>query len=42
MNICVQDWDYLRSNLIFMRDLGEGQFGKVMLMKATVGELYIS
>jgi hypothetical protein len=29
-------WDYPRDNLVYMRELGEGQFGKVLLMKAKV------
>jgi hypothetical protein len=33
-NTGMRNWDYPRSKLIFMRDLGEGEFGKVMLMKA--------
>ncbi|CAI8001574.1 Proto-oncogene tyrosine-protein kinase receptor Ret [Geodia barretti] len=33
-NTGMRNWEYPRSKLIFMRDLGEGQFGKVMLMKA--------
>ncbi len=32
----LQNWSYPRSNLTYMRELGEGQFGKVLLMKATV------
>ena len=35
-SLCIQDWEYPRSKLVFMRDLGEGQFGKVMLMRAMV------
>lgn len=31
-----QEWEYPRCNLIYMRELGEGQFGKVLLMKAKV------
>ena len=31
-----QDWEYPRANLIYLRELGEGQFGKVLLMKAKV------
>ena len=33
-----QDWYYDRSKLVYMRELGEGQFGKVLLMKATVNQ----
>ena len=29
-------WNYPRDNLVYMRELGEGQFGKVLLMKAKV------
>ncbi|XP_065897243.1 tyrosine-protein kinase receptor-like isoform X2 [Dysidea avara] len=28
------DWSYDRAKLIYMRDIGEGQFGKVLLMSA--------
>ena len=31
-----QDWSYDRAQLIYMREIGEGQFGKVLLMKAKV------
>ena len=31
-----QDWSYDRSQLTYMREIGEGQFGKVLLMKAKV------
>ncbi|CAI8011353.1 Inactive tyrosine-protein kinase transmembrane receptor ROR1 [Geodia barretti] len=31
------EWQYPRSQLIYMRELGEGQFGKVLLMKAQRG-----
>ena len=34
--IDIQHWYYPRGNLIYMRELGEGQFGKVLLMKAKV------
>ena len=32
----LQDWSYDRAQLIYMREIGEGQFGKVLLMKAKV------
>ncbi|XP_064401515.1 uncharacterized protein LOC135347441 isoform X3 [Halichondria panicea] len=31
----INNWDYPRNNLVYLRELGEGQFGKVLLMKAT-------
>ena len=31
-----QDWEYPRHKLIYLRELGEGQFGKVLLMRAQV------
>ena len=31
-----QNWQYPRNKLIYIRELGEGQFGKVLLMKAQV------
>ena len=31
-----QEWKYDRSQLIYMREIGEGNFGKVLLMKAKV------
>ena len=31
-----QNWQYPRNQLVYMRELGEGQFGKVLLMKAQV------
>ena len=31
-----QRWGYPRENLIYLRELGEGQFGKVHLMNAKV------
>ncbi len=34
----LQNWSYPRSDLTYMRELGEGQFGKVLLMKATVSQ----
>ena len=34
--VCNQDWEYDRSKLIYLREIGEGQFGKVVLMKAKV------
>lgn len=30
----IDKWDYPRDKLIYMRELGEGQFGKVLLMRA--------
>ena len=30
------EWGYPRGDLTYMRELGEGQFGKVLLMKAKV------
>ena len=36
MPIFSQDWMYDRSNLVYTREIGEGQFGKVLLMKAKV------
>lgn len=36
-----QEWQYPRSNLVYLRELGEGQFGKVLLMKAQVLTLFI-
>ena len=35
----MQTWEYPRSKLIYMRELGEGQFGKVLLMRANVNKL---
>lgn len=35
---CMQEWEYPRENLIYLRELGEGQYGKVHLMKAKVSE----
>lgn len=32
----MQAWEYSRSALIYMKELGEGEFGKVLLMKAHV------
>ena len=32
----IQEWQYPRNRLVYMRELGEGQFGKVLLMKAQV------
>lgn len=32
-----QDWEYPRKNLVYLKELGEGEFGKVLLMKAQVG-----
>jgi len=35
--ICfTQRWGYPRENLIYLREIGEGQFGKVHLMNAKV------
>ena len=31
-----QDWRYDRTQLVYMREIGEGQFGKVLLMTAKV------
>ena len=31
-----QDWSYDRAQLIYMREIGEGHFGKVLLMTAKV------
>ncbi len=41
--VCVysQNWDYPRNNLVYLRELGEGQFGKVLLMKAKVCSLSV-
>ena len=36
LTIRLQDWEYDRDQLIYLRDIGEGQFGKVLLMKAKV------
>ena len=36
----VRQWQYPRSNLTYMRELGEGQFGKVLLMEAKVSKYY--
>ena len=33
-----REWQYPRSSLVYLRELGEGQFGKVILMKAQVRE----
>ena len=35
-HIHTQQWQYPRSKLTYMRELGEGQFGKVLLMEARV------
>ena len=35
-SVIMQDWQYPRNKLIYTRELGEGQFGKVLLMKAQV------
>ena len=35
-----QDWSYDRSQLTYMREIGEGQFGKVLLMKAKVTTVF--
>jgi len=32
----IQEWRYSRDQLIYLRELGEGQFGKVLLMNAKV------
>jgi hypothetical protein len=32
-NSSVREWQFPRSNLVYLRELGEGQFGKVLLMK---------
>ena len=32
----LQDWSYDRTQLTYMRELGEGHFGKVLLMIAKV------
>ena len=37
VHLFLQEWDYPREKLTYMRELGEGQFGKVLLMKAQVG-----
>ena len=31
-----QNWEYPRKNLVYLKELGEGEFGKVLLMKAQV------
>ncbi len=36
MYILMQLWEYPRGNLVYLRELGEGQFGKVLLMRAKV------
>lgn len=36
MMYCVQDWMYDRSRLVFLREIGEGEFGKVLLMRTKV------
>lgn len=33
----MQEWEYPRKDLIYLKELGEGEFGKVLLMKAQVG-----
>ena len=35
-----QDWEYDRDELTYLRDIGEGQFGKVLLMKAKVDQIF--
>ena len=40
--VCVllsKGWDYDRGQLVYLREIGEGQFGKVLLMKAKVDQL---
>ena len=37
----LQDWEYPRKNLIYLKELGEGEFGKVLLMKAQVGTIIL-
>jgi len=32
----IQEWTHSRDQLIYLRELGEGQFGKVLLMNAKV------
>ena len=36
VHLHAQNWQYPRNQLVYMRELGEGQFGKVLLMKAQV------
>lgn len=36
MNLCMQRWGYPREYLVYLREIGEGQFGKVHLMNAKV------
>ena len=35
-NSGAQTWQFPRSSLVYLRELGEGQFGKVLLMKTQV------
>ena len=35
-NSNVHEWQFPRSNLVYLRELGEGQFGKVLLMRTQV------
>ena len=35
-HVSLQEWEYPRESLVYMKELGEGQFGKVHLMKAKV------
>ena len=37
----IQDWEYNRDELTYLRDIGEGQFGKVLLMRAKVESLIL-
>ena len=38
----VQAWYFARDKLTYMRELGEGEFGKVLLMQAKVRQCMIS
>ena len=37
----IQDWEYNRDELTYLRDIGEGQFGKVLLMRGKVESLIL-
>ena len=32
----IQNWEYNRDELTYLRDIGEGHFGKVLLMRGKV------
>ena len=37
----IQNWEYNRDELTYLRDIGEGHFGKVLLMRGKVESLIL-